>query len=109
MPRLLAVIAGIAFMVVWVAAHALWASLSFMASVMGNDSGAASAGAHLLLIFGMLAGQVLAAVAGLPAGLAFFWREKRRALLVAFVILFGAGALAQVVSFSGFFANASSR
>ncbi|MCM2257691.1 MAG: hypothetical protein NDJ94_18815 [Vicinamibacteria bacterium] len=109
MSRVLGVVAGITFMVVWIAAHAVWASLSFMASVMANDSGAASAGAHMLLIFGMLGGQVLAAAAGIPAGLAFFWRDKRRTLLIAFAILFVAGAVAQIVSFSGFFTNASPR
>lgn len=105
--RVLGVIAGIVFMVVWIAAHAVWASLSFMASVMANDSGAASAGAHMMLIFGMLGGQVLAAVAGIPAGLSFFWPARRRVLLLGFVLLFLVGAVAQIVSFSGFFKTAS--
>jgi hypothetical protein len=90
------------------AAHIAWAYLSFVASLMANDSGKASAAEHLSLIVGMLGGQVLAGAAGIPAGLAFFWRGRRKWLLWLFAILFVTGALGQVWAFNAFFSSASS-
>lgn len=99
------VICGILFIVLWIIAHCMWAGLAFMADAMANDSGAASNNKHMTLIFGMLAGQVLCGVAGVPAGLAFFWRRKRRLLLWLFAILFVVGALIQGGSFYSFFSS----
>jgi hypothetical protein len=99
------VIAGVSFAIIWIAAHVVWASLSLMAGLMANDAGAASTNQHLTLIVGMLLGQALAALAGIPAGLAFFWRERRKRLLLAFGALFIAGALGQAWAFQSFFAG----
>lgn len=99
--------AGIVFMVGWIGLHGVWAALSGMASLMANDSGAASNGAHMTLILGMLAGQVVAGAAGIPGGLVFFWRGKRWWMLGSFVVLFGVGAVTQWAAFHAFFAAAS--
>ena len=103
----LLVLAGVLFIAVWILAHVVWASMSFMASLMSNDSGAASSGMHLWLLGGMLGGQLLTTAAGIPCGLAFFWRDRRRRLLWLFGALFVAGALLQVLAFSSFFSSAS--
>lgn len=102
------IIIGILFMVVWIAAHVVWAAMSMMGSLMANDSGAASEDQHMALIGGMLGGQVLAGAAGLPGGLAFFWRKPRKWLIIAFALLFISGALWQFLAFQSFFSAAVS-
>jgi hypothetical protein len=99
------VVCGILFIVLWIMAHLAWAGLAFMADVMANDSGRAAENKHMMLIFGMLGGQVLCGAAGVPAGLAFFWRRKRKLLLWLFAILFVVGALIQGGVFYSFFAS----
>ena len=99
------VVCGILFIVFWIIGHLAWAGLSFMADVMANDSGRAAQDKHLMLIFGMIGGQVLCGVAGIPAGLAFFWRSRRKLLLRLFAILFIVGALVQGGVFYSFFAS----
>ena len=103
----LLVVAGILFMVLWIAAHCAWAAMALMANLMANDSGAASTDQQMALIVGMLAGQVLAGAAGIPAGLAFFRRGRRKPLLVLFAVLLVAGALCQLWAFQSFFAAAA--
>src|SRR4051812_34877011 len=95
----LLVCAGVLFMALWIGVHLVWASMSLMGSLMANDSGRATDGAQMVLIFGMLAGQVLAGGAGIPAGLAFFLRGRRKLLLGLFAALFVAGALLQAGAF----------
>lgn len=92
-------------MLVWLGLHALWAALSGMANLMANDSGRASSNAQMTLIVGVLAGQILAGVAGIPAGMAFFWRGKRWRLVGLFLLLFLLGAGIQAWAFFGFFAK----
>ena len=77
--------------------------MAFMANLMANDSGSASTDRHLLLIGGMIAGQILAGLAGIPAGLAVFWRGRRQILLMIFLWLFLLGIVLQVVVFASFF------
>jgi len=101
----LLVILGILFIILWIITHLAWAGLSFMADVMANDSGRAAQDKHLMLIFGMIGGQVLCGAAGVPAGMAFFWRSRRKLLLWLFAILFVAGALIQGGVFYSFFAS----
>jgi len=101
------VVAGLIFSVVWIYAHIVWATMSAMASMMANDSGKSSMGAWGGLIGGMLMGQVIAGSAGIPGGLAFFWRGRRRLLILLFLILFIVGALCQVWSFHNFFSDAA--
>lgn len=99
------VVCGILFILLWIIAHVAWAGLAFMADVMANDSGMAAENKHMMLIFGMLGGQVLCGAAGIPAGMAFFWRRKRKLLLWLFAILFVVGALIQGGVFYSFFAS----
>jgi hypothetical protein len=108
-PSGLAVVFGLLFIGTWIAAHVAWASLSFMGSIMANDSSAATQNEHVSLISGLLAGQVLACVAGLPAGLAFFWRRARKGLLISFAVLFSIGASWQVVAYMNFTQAAAQR
>jgi hypothetical protein len=102
------VILGLLFCVLWIVAHIVWATMSLMGSVMANDSGAASSDQHMSLIGGMLGGQFLAGAAGIPGGLAFFWRSARKWLWISFAILFIAGATWQILAFLSFFSAASS-
>ncbi len=99
------VVCGLLFIVLWIIAHLVWGTLSFMADVMANDSGRASEDKQMMLIFGMIGGQLLCGAAGIPAGLAFFWRRKRKLLLWLFAILFVAGALIQGGVFYSFFSS----
>ena len=96
-------VVGVIFICGWLGVHAIWASMSLMASLMANDSGSASSGTHGAFILGLMAGEALTAIAGIPAGLAFFWAAKRKQLLIAFVSLFVVGAGIQVISFTSFF------
>lgn len=96
-------VCGILFIVLWILAHLVWGALSFIADVMANDSGRATENQQAMLIFGMMGGQVLCGAAGIPAGLAFFWRGRRKLLLWLFAGLFVAGALIQVSVFYSFF------
>ena len=99
------VISGFLFIVFWIIAHIAWGMAALMANVMANDSGAAQAGKHMTLIYGMLGGQVLCAAAGIPAGLAFFLRDRRKFLLRLFTGLFVTGALIQAGVFWSFFSS----
>jgi hypothetical protein len=101
--RILLIFLGLLFIASWIAAHVVWASMSLMGSLMANDSGGATTNQHMGLIFGMLGGQLVAAAAGIPGGLAFFWRSQRKRLLMTFAALFVLGALWQVIAFFSFF------
>lgn len=98
-------ICGILFIVLWIIGHLAWGTMAFIADVMANDSGTADPNKHMMLIFGMMGGQVLCGAAGVPAGLAFFWRSRRKLLLWLFAILFGVGALIQGGVFYSFFSS----
>lgn len=100
-PILVAV--GILLTACWTVAHIAWGMMAFMANLMANDSGSASPDRHLLLIGGMIAGQVLAGLAGIPAGLAVFWHGRRKILLLGFLWLFLLAIVLQVVVFASFF------
>ena len=69
---------------------------SFMGNMMMNDSGRMPNSAHNFIVFGCLFGQGIAALAGIPGGLAFFLSEIRRPLLKWFRGLFLLGALIQI-------------
>lgn len=104
-PPVVWVVCGILFIIVWIIAHLAWAGLAFMANAMANDSGRIAEAKHLTLIFGMMVGQVICGAAGIPAGLAFFWRRRRKLLLWLFALLFVGGALIQGGVFYSFFAS----
>ena len=98
-------ICGILFIMLWIIAHLAWGAMAFIADVMANDSGRADPNMHMMLIFGMMGGQVLCGAAGVSAGLAFFWRGRRKMLLGLFAILFVVGALIQGGVFYSFFSS----
>ena len=98
---------GMIFICGWLGVHVIWAYMSLMASLMANDSGSASSGAHGAFILGLMAGEALTAIAGVLAGLAFFWAARRKKLLIGFAGLFVVGALTQVISFVSFFRGTS--
>lgn len=101
--RVLLVILGVLFTTLWISAHMAWASMTVMANVMANDSGQATLVQHLSLIVGVLGGQAVAGLAGIPGGLAFFWTGARKRLFVIFAILFVSGAVWQVLAVQSFF------
>ena len=101
------VVLGVLFMGVWIVGHVIWATMALMGTAMANDSGAASSEAHVSLIGGVLGGQVVAGLAGIPGGLAFFWRGARKGLWVLFGVLFVSGAVWQVLAFQSFVSAAS--
>jgi len=98
-------VCGVLFIVLWIIAHLAWGAMAFIADVMANDSGRADPNKHMMLIFGMMGGQVLCGAAGVPAGLAFFWRSRRKLLLWLFAVLFVVGALIQGGVFYSFFSS----
>jgi hypothetical protein len=100
------VVLGVAFASVWLALHFAWASMAMMGGLMANDAGRATGDQHMALILGVLAGQIIAGAAGIPAGLAFFWRTRRKLLLGIFLAAFLAGVLCQAGAF-WFFARAA--
>jgi hypothetical protein len=101
------VVLGVLFMAVWIVGHLIWATIALMGTAMANDSGAASSEAHVSLIGGVLGGQVVAGLAGIPGGLAFFWRGARKGLWILFGVLFVSGVLWQVLAFQSFVSAAS--
>ncbi len=101
------VVSGILFMICWIIAHLAWAGASFMATAMANDSGRIAEARHMSLILGVMGGQVLCGAAGIPAGMAFFWRRRRKLLLWVFAVLFVVGALIQGGIVYSFFSSMS--
>ncbi len=99
---LLLVIGGVAFIAIWLAAAAVWASMSLMGGLMANDAGRVSSQLHATLLLLMLAGEALVAFAGVPAGLAFFWTHERSLLLWTSAALLFAGAALQIWAFWSF-------
>lgn len=93
---------GLVFIGLWLTGAFLLGALKFMASLMANDAGVASGESHMQMVVGVMMGQAATAVAGIPAGLAFFWRSARRKLLWAFALLLAGGILVQVLSVRSF-------
>ena len=89
----------------WIAGASLIVSLSLMGTLMANDSGEVSAKAQTKMVLLVLGGQILAGLAGLPLGLAVFWRTRRRLLLRIFAWLLGVGVLLIVVGVYVFASN----
>ncbi len=90
---------GVVFACGWIGLHFVWGVMAMMGNLMANDAGRASSDQHMMLILGALAGQVLAGAAGIPAGLAFFWRGRRKLLLGIFLAAFLSGVLLQAGAF----------
>lgn len=100
----LLVVLGLLFIASWLGVAFMLGLAKLMASLMANDSGAASNEQHMSLIGGMIGGQLLTGFAGIPAGLAFFWRTRRKGLLWTFGVMLAAGVALQVIAFRSFFA-----
>jgi hypothetical protein len=98
-------IGGIAFIVVWLALCIGWGIMSMSANLMANDSGSASPEKHMALIYRMLAGQILALLAVIPGGLAFFWAAHRATCIWTFAGMVGIGVAIQAWAFKSFFCS----
>lgn len=96
------VVLGVLFILGWAAVSVVLITMSLMGTLMANDSGAAASDRHSSLILGVLLSQIVTGLAGIPAGLAFFWRSRRKLLLCLFAILLILGILGQVGSFMAF-------
>ncbi len=102
-PSTLAILGGVTFILVWLAASAGWTVLQMSAAAMGNDSGKLTPEKHVALLIAMAIGIALCAFAVIPGGLAFFLVEKRALLTWIFGGMVGAGLVVQAISFALFF------
>lgn len=93
----------IVFIVLWLTGSFGLGFACVMSGIMANDSGRASSGAHMLLIMYILIGNIVIGLAGIPAGIVFFLSGKRKALLLAFLIMILCGVGIVVVSVGAFF------
>jgi hypothetical protein len=101
----LRILAGTSLALVWIAGASLVISLSLMGTLMANDAGTASAAAQTKMVLLVLVGQILAGAAGLPLGLAVFWRARRKLLVRIFAVLLGGGLLLLVLGVYVFASN----
>lgn len=98
----MAVLGGVLFMLAWLAASAVWALMAVMGGLMANDSGAVASDRHAVLLVTMLVGVAAAALAGVAGGLAFFWTDMRRPLVIGFVALLFGGVGLQAYAYKAF-------
>lgn len=101
-PFLLRLAGGAAFLALWLAAAAAWAAMSLTGAAMANDSGAVSADRHATFLLRLIAGEIVAACAGLPGGLAFIRARRRRLFVAIFATLFILGVGLQIWAFWSF-------
>lgn len=97
------VVAGVIFITLWVFAHVALLILSFasglfadialylLKTVMIPGLVINSPRMEMAWVMPLQIGVILAGAAGVPAGLAFFWRGRRLLLWVIFGVLFAAG------------------
>jgi hypothetical protein len=104
---MLSVLAGIAFIVVWLAAAAVWAMMSLMGGLMANDAGRVDPDRHLMLLIVLVVGEALVALAGVAGGSAFFVSSLRATLWWSFAGLLVVGAALQVWAAWSFLSAAS--
>ena len=100
----LRIIVGVLLCAAWIAGTVVVITLSFMGTLMANDAGTVSASAQAAMVALVFVGQILAGAAGIPLGLACFWRTRRKVLLVIFAAVLGSGVLLQVVGVGTFLA-----
>lgn len=103
----MAVVGGVVFMLVWLAASGVWTLMAVMGGLMANDSGAVASDRHGALLVLMLSGVAAVALAGLAAGFAFFLHDMRRTLLIAFAALLIGGVAVQAYAYRAFTAAAA--
>ncbi len=67
------VISGVLFSIIWIIAHVVWGMMAFTANVMGaavlHPEGLPTNTELRILFFGMIIGQIIAGMAGLPGEL----------------------------------------
>jgi len=102
-PRILPiqVVFGVLFAAGWIIAHFIWGVMTFVANVMSaaayNPEGqTTNTETGMLLISVMIIGQIVAGLAGIPGGAAFFWPGRKKRLLMLFAGLFVTGSIIQV-------------
>lgn len=98
----MAVLGGVLFMLLWLGASAVWTLMAVMGGLMANDSGAVASDRHAVLLVVMLVGVAAAALAGVAGGLAFFWNDMRRPLIIGFVALLVGGLGMQAYAYRAF-------
>ena len=104
---MLAMLGGVAFVVIWLAACGLWAMMSLMGGVMANDAGTVSSNRHATLLVVLFVGEAIVAIAGVVGGAAFFLPAMRATLWWTFAGLLVLGVGAQIWAVRAFLAAAS--
>ena len=99
-------IAGIAFIVVWLGLAAVWFVMSTMAGVMANDAGTVDTGFHAAMLVTLVLGELLVAIAGLLGGGSFIFVGVGAALWRAFWILLVVGVGLQAAAIGLFLLRA---
>jgi len=94
---------GIVFMVLWLAGAFVLGTMKLMASVMANDSGSASADAHLGMIAAVMGGQLVSGLAGIPGGMIFFSPGRRKKMTLIFLAMLIGGVAIQAAALYLFF------
>jgi len=105
----MATVAGVLFVLAWLAASAVWTVMAVMGGLMANDSGAVAADRHSSLLMMMLAGVAAAVLAGVAGGFAFFMQDMRRMLLAAFAVLLIGGLGLQAYAYKAFSSAAAQK
>ncbi len=95
---------GIIFMILWLAGAFVLGTMKLMASVMANDSGSASADAHLGMIAAVMGGQLVSGLAGIPGGMIFFSPGRRKKMTLVFLAMLIGGVAIQAAALYLFFA-----
>ncbi len=94
---------GIIFMVLWLAGAFVLGTMKLMASLMANDSGSASAEAHLGMIAAVMGGQLVSGLAGIPGGMIFFSPGRRKKMTLIFLAMLLGGVAIQAAALYSFF------
>jgi hypothetical protein len=90
-------------MILWLAGAFVLGAMKLMASVMANDSGSASADAHLGLIAAVMGGQLISGLAGIPGGMIFFSPGRRKKMTLIFLAMLLGGVGIQAAALFSFF------
>jgi hypothetical protein len=96
------IVGGILIALVWIGAGALMVPFLLMGLLMANDSGAATAERHMGLIAAVLSGHGLLTLAGVPLGLTFFWRGRRKWCAAGFLAMLVLGVAAYAAGLMSF-------
>jgi len=97
------VASGIIFIILWLAGAFVLGTMKLMASVMANDSGSASADAHLGMIASVMGGQIVSGLAGIPGGMIFFSPGRRKRTTLIFLAMLIGGVAIQAAALYLFF------